>query len=509
VLPGWTGGGGAVAVALAVCVLAAAAWAQARQSGGAGVASVVSVVKSGPLAASTPRGFVGLSFEYSAVPAYTGGAGTANPVLVRLIRNLAPGQTPMLRIGGDSTDRTWWPVPGMARPGVVDYTLTHGWLHATATLARALKARLILGVNLAVDRPVLAATEARALLAGIGRRSIAALELGNEPDIYQVFPAYRSSRGRVVHVRGRGYDFSTFMRQYSAVRRALPRFSLAGPALGGLTWASNLGRFIAGQPAVGLVTVHLYPLLGRFAPPSSPRYPTIPHLLSDAASTGLARSAAPYAAMLRAHHLQLRVDELNSVTSGGRIGVSDTFASALWALDTLFAFDQAGVAGVNIHMFPGARYAPFSTAHTGGQWSASVLPEYYGLLMFNQAAPPGSRIMPVSTLPAGPVKVWATVARDKTIRVVLINDRASMQSVQLSAPPGGAGPAAVEQLLAPSLTATSGVTLGGQTFGSRTVTGIPVGSRQAETISSANGSYPITLPSASATMLTWRAPTTP
>ena len=36
-------------------------------------------------------------------------------------------------------------------------------------------------------------------------------------------------------------------------------------------------------------------------------------------------------------------------------------------------------------------------------------PEYYGLLMFAQAFPPGARLLPVSA-PAGPVKVWATEA---------------------------------------------------------------------------------------------------
>ena len=56
-------------------------------------------------------GFVGLSLEYPAVPSYAGTAPDApNPVFGQLIRDLAPGQSPVLRIGGDSTDHTWWPV---------------------------------------------------------------------------------------------------------------------------------------------------------------------------------------------------------------------------------------------------------------------------------------------------------------------------------------------------------------------------------------------------------------
>ncbi len=51
---------------------------------------------------------------------------------------------------------------------------------------------------------------------------------------------------------------------------------------------------------------------------------------------------------------------MNSVTGGGAKGVSNTFASALWALDTLFELAQAGVSGVNVHTFPSAQYALYT-----------------------------------------------------------------------------------------------------------------------------------------------------
>ena len=40
---------------------------------------------------------------------------------------------------------------------------------------------------------------------------------------------------------------------------------------------------------------------------------------------------------------------MNSVTCHGKTGVSDTFASALWILNTLFEMVHAGVDAVNIH----------------------------------------------------------------------------------------------------------------------------------------------------------------
>ncbi len=137
------------------------------------------------------------------------------------------------------------------------------------------------------------------------------------------------------------------------------------------------------------MTLHRYPLQTCFVPPSSPVYPTAQHLLAPAATTGLADGIAPYVVLAHARHLPLRIDEINTDSCGAAPGVSNAFASALWALDTLFEMARVGVDGVNIHTYPGATYQPFTFTHTAHGWSASVTPEYYGLLMFAQAAPRG------------------------------------------------------------------------------------------------------------------------
>ena len=49
-------------------------------------------------------------------------------MLAQLIRNLAPGQTPIVRIGGDSTDWTWWPVRGSAAAAGVSLGLSPAWI---------------------------------------------------------------------------------------------------------------------------------------------------------------------------------------------------------------------------------------------------------------------------------------------------------------------------------------------------------------------------------------------
>src|ERR1700760_3683894 len=58
-----------------------------------------------------PRGFLGLSFEYMSLERFTGtNPGALDPVFLQLVRNLTPGQRPVIRIGGGSTDHTWLPV---------------------------------------------------------------------------------------------------------------------------------------------------------------------------------------------------------------------------------------------------------------------------------------------------------------------------------------------------------------------------------------------------------------
>jgi len=169
--------------------------------------------------------------------------------------------------------------------------------------------------------------------------------------------------------------------------------------------------------------------------------------------------------------------------------VSDTFASALWMLDTLFSMASVGVDGVNVHSLPGAAYEPFTFTRAGGRWRGSVRPDYYGMLMFAQAFPPGARLLPVRA-PAGPVKVWAT-----TTGVVLINKDSRAHEVVLTV---ALPRARIEWLRAPSAGATTGVTLGGIAVRPTGVLPTP----RLQPVSREHGRYWIDLPPASAALLT-------
>lgn len=464
-------------------------------------ASGAVVTVGAPTARTIPAGFVGLSFEQTALKTYAGqDASALDPVFEQLVRNLAPGQRPVLRIGGDTTDWSYYSrvlQPHSRRPPWVRYTITPDWIAIAHALASGLGARLILGINLEADSARIAAAEGRAMVRGIGAGAIAGLELGNEPELYGSFNWYRTSSGAGVRGRPRGFDFAQFSMQFNAVSRALPDVPLAGPAIGSPNWSGQLGSFLRANPRVKLATIHRYPLQ-RCA--KTTHY-TPAQLLAPSSSTGLAAAVAPLVSVAQRHRAALRLGEINAISCGGQPGLSNSFAAALWSLDTMFALAGVGVGGVNVHTTPGAVNQLFSfRTDTAGRYTARVYPLYYGLLAFAEAAPAGARLLRTSGGSAG-LRAWATRGRDGHIRVVLINPRArggETVTVKLA----GTAPATLIRLSAPGLGARGGVTLGGLGFGGATTTGLPAGTPSAGTITPSRRGYALTLPAASAAVLT-------
>jgi hypothetical protein len=427
-------------------------------------------------------GFVGASIDYCSITRYNQGT-TADPVLASLLSNLAP-EGPVLRVGGPGPDALC--PDGQPR----SVSTTTG---AIAALARALHAKLILGINLAAHSQDLARSEVATLLHAIDPRPpykyVQAFEIGNEPDFFSRYGPYTPASMIQTYFSQYLEDFT----RWSQIVRQVARqssFGIAGPSLGmpGLPWITgprsrNLNAFINSPARPQYLTFHTYPLVGGDPCPGT-GCPSIPNLLADSSSDGPALGLAGFKGVLPSGRV-LRVDEMNSVTGGGKPGVSDTFASALWALDTMFEMARAGAAGVNVHTFPGAPYELFSHPPSGG-WL--VHPEYYGLLAFARAAPAGSRLIAINPDPtagAEPnVKVWATRGADGKTRIAIINKDLRAHDVVIHGPGlPGAGTATLEQLQGPptpqvtdcppdyiptGLCARAGITLGGETFGAQT-----------------------------------------
>jgi hypothetical protein len=444
-------------------------------------------------------GFLGLSFEFPAIETYAGSdPGTPNPVFEQLIRNLAASTAPAIRIGGDSTDLTWWPLVHVQRPAGARYALTSRWLNVTRKLVADLGARLILGIDLEANSAKVAGAEARTLVSSLGEGRVDALELGNEPELYGSFLWDGSGKTG----RPRGYDFADFLGDFSRVAAALPSVSLAGPAIGGPLWLPHLERFLAAEPRVGIMTLHRYPLKLCFVSPGAPEYPTIGNLLSARSSRGLAESVAPYVRMAHARGRRLRVDEMNVNSCGHDAHISSSFASALWALDVLFEMARVGVEGVNFHTYPGASYELFRFRRVRGRWEGYVAPEYYGLLMFAQAVQPGSRLLGVRELPRpGSIKAWAVRSPSQQTELVAINDGARAQEIEVRTPRNGAD-ASLELLRAPNLGASHGVSIGGASFAPGTTTGRFTSAPKTTLIKPLKNEYRALLPPASAALLT-------
>jgi hypothetical protein len=497
-LPSKTIGLVVATLALVAVVVAVAAGASGTTSSPHSTAAGATVITVSPQTEGKPipAGFVGISMEFRGLETYLGTDPKAlNPVFEQLLRNIAPNQRGVLRIGGDSTDWTWWPVPHTRPPGGVRFSLNRDWLAVAKSVAQAAGLRLILGINLEANSRRVASAEARAMLGQIGRGHIAGLEIGNEPELYGSFSWFKTPAGTKVYGRPHDYSFPDFLHDYASIASTMPGAPLAGPSTGSPAWIADLGQFLDQERRVGMVTLHRYPLKRC----EKTTVVTIGQLLARESSAGLAESVAPSVGLAHAHHLPLRIDELNGVSCGGMRGVSDSFASALWALDALFQMARVGVDGVNFHTEPNRINEIVSATNTGGMWSSFVHPQYYGMMLFAQAAPPGSWLLHV-TGASGSLRAWATRAPNGQLRIVLINDGAARSiAVRL---PRSHGVGTLSLLRAPSLAAKSGVTLGGQSFGARTTTGQLAGKQTLTTVKPSGSGYVVQLPAGSAGLLT-------
>jgi len=434
---------------------------------------------------AVPADYAGFSYETVQLADPTFFAAD-NHALIALFRQLSPRG--VLRIGGNSSEFCWWqtkpdqqPPPDPSSASHADNWMPHSFTAiqpvAVDKLAGFLDAtewKAIYGLNLGTGTPERAAEESAYVARTLGSRLLY-FQIGNEPEFY------RNSNNQL---RAPGWNFEQYLAQWTAFARAViervPEARFGGPDVGSDdSWVVRFaqeapkllpGRIVActghyyaeGPPDSPLVTV------ARLLSPDAKIDRTLPHVIEAADSAGIV----------------YRMTEGNSCYRGGKPGMSNAFCSALWAADYLLKLASYGCAGVNLHgggskqiraslggHLPGEQLDPgaaevakegsFYTPIAGSRESGfKARPVYYGMKLANVLA--GGRMRPASLGAVQPsTAAYAADMEGAGTRVVIINKDAS---ADLRVRIESKHEAKLWRLEAPSLTATSGVTLAGATL---------------------------------------------
>jgi hypothetical protein len=294
----------------------------------------------------------------------------------------------VLRLGGHLSNITPWEGVGQDDPkqqrgvrhGIEDYwewplvdpavqqnkrgILTRKAINNLCGFLDAVDWRLIYGLNFACGSAARAADEAEAVTALIGDRLVAFV-VGNEADGF----------GEDQFFRAKGYDFNQYFGEYEtwvkAVRKRVPNARFAGPDTDGKvdTWVMEYARRTRGDAV--LLTSHFYGM-----GPANDSRMTAERLLRKVNTELDSQIADVQAASAAAGGTPYRMDEGNSCFGGGREGVSNAYASALWVANYMLRVACAGFAGVNLHGGGVGIYTPIESSVKA---PASPRPVYYGM----------------------------------------------------------------------------------------------------------------------------------
>jgi hypothetical protein len=324
---------------------------------------------------------VGLSMEYPVIAQDLGAGACPPPALTSELQRLG---SPPLELAGQSQDFT---APAEATPvapssweGLSTYTLTGEFWSRLHCLLAATKEPLTIGLNARIGLPSWAAQ----MVAGARSAATNGLDfsLANEPDLYYL-PNYASLGkplpGEEATAVGR------YLQVAASLQPALAGEPVIGPELSGpRNWQAALPHVIQAL-AAHTVGVHAYPLsvcrTSHAATVSGLLKPSVgdaPHALAWVVADAIAAKVPAI------------ISEANSVSCGGKTGVSDSPAAAVWAVRFVLSALKTGFREVRFH-FSGDPYDPFILR------GAELLPRPIesALVALNQWLPIGSSIRTV------------------------------------------------------------------------------------------------------------------
>jgi hypothetical protein len=382
--------------------------------------------------------FIGLGYETSAL-AREGFFSAKNTHLVQLYRTLSPHG--LVRIGGSVSDHTRFVQDGapLVRSEKETSVINQAVLDEFGDFLRATGWKAMWGLNLGTGSKDEAVQEAVAVHRALGDR-LQSFEIGNEVDLLPRFHSYEAYH-------------AVYTDYKAAMRKALPEAAFSGPDVAGnIQWALD---FAGTECADMKLLTHHYYRTGARRPEATIETLLAPDPAWKATLQRLQQACA-------GKGIRFRINEVNSFYGGGKPGVSDTFASALWCLDYMFLLASYGCEGVNLEtdvnqMAWVSHYSPIFR-DTAGQLSAR--PEYYGMLAFAIAGR-GNLVKLTASETDLNLSAYATKSSEGPFWAAIVNKDLSRQANVEITLPEGCSRAEAYRLTAPSVESRDQVTLAG------------------------------------------------
>lgn len=302
--------------------------------------------KPGP---TVPQSFIGLSYETQQLsqPEFFSPANTG---LVEQFRALAPHG--VLRLGGNTSDYGFWKptassvAPPRAKrdfklgdpPPDLSYAVTPQAVRNLRSFLDATGWTCLYGINLGTNTPALAAEEAAFVAKTLGHK-VEYFQIGNEADRF-------ASTIRDPKTWSADAFLDEWLTFAHAILARVPQARFGMPDIASnAQWFTTIGDRLATNPirtSISCLSHHYY--IG--GPPSNPDMTVQKILAPDPRVRKDAALVKDAAAKLQT---SWRMTEGNTCYRGGKPGVSDVFAAALWSADYMLTLASLGYAGVNLH----------------------------------------------------------------------------------------------------------------------------------------------------------------
>lgn len=302
-----------------------------------------------PLAA-IPQDSAGLSYELLEL-AHPDCFSPANHSLIEQFRFISASG--VLRLGGNTSDFSYWkpapdspmpprrPAHAFGTPPMEDkpFPITPDALHRLHGFLDATGWSCIYGINLATNVPAVAVEEAVAVTKILGDKLVC-LQIGNEADRYAI------NKRRNPETWGSEAYFKEWLSFAEPIIAGLPGVRLGLPDMAAKPdWFAAVVEGLRDNPLrshIAMLTYHYY----QDGPATNPNM-NIPNLLHS--NTGVIEDIDVVRGAAENLRTSWRMTEGNTCWSGGKPGVSDVFASALWAADYMLLHASLGCAGINLH----------------------------------------------------------------------------------------------------------------------------------------------------------------